>query len=158
MYELTTILRQQHGLPFAQALNRLQTGDHTEADLWLLKRFEIDIMHPPLAYSHFDRHIFATHRQLDAHNDRVLEATTSKEVCVKSKDSILHSYIHDKDCQYFLHKARTMDVSKTATLQSVLHLKVGIILEITTNVDILDGLYHGAWGFLRLIDPPDTYA
>jgi ATP-dependent DNA helicase PIF1 len=156
MYELTTILRQQHGLPFAEALNRLRTGDHTPADLQLLKQFEIDIMDPPRAYSLFDRHIFATHCQLDAHNDRVLEAIVSREIAVESKDSVICSYTHEKDRQFFLHKAKTMDDSKTATLLTVLHLKVGIILEITTNVDILDGLYNGAWGFLRCTDPSDT--
>jgi hypothetical protein len=28
------------------------------------------------------------------------------------------------------------------------------MLEVTTNVDVLDGLYNGAWGVLQFVDPP----
>jgi hypothetical protein len=51
-----------------------------------------------------------------------------------------------------------LDETKTATLLSVLHLKIGVILVVTTNVDVPDGLYNGAWGFLRYIDPPAVSA
>jgi hypothetical protein len=53
MYKLTVILKQKHGLSFAETLNRSRTGDHTAADLQLLKQFEIDVNHPPGAYSLF---------------------------------------------------------------------------------------------------------
>jgi hypothetical protein len=62
MYELTTILRQRDALPFAEALNRLRTGDQTPGDLQLFKRFEIDPLNPPQEYFIFLQHIFATHR------------------------------------------------------------------------------------------------
>jgi hypothetical protein len=97
MYELTTILRQQHGLPFAEALNRLRTGDHTPADLQLLKQFEIGIMHPPSTYCLFDRHIFATHHQQDNHNHLVLDSTASNKLDIECKDFVLATYAHDKD-------------------------------------------------------------
>lgn len=65
MFELTTILRQVHGMPYACTMNRLRTGDHTQADLAYLKTFEVDPSRPPPEYSVFMRHIFATHLQLD---------------------------------------------------------------------------------------------
>lgn len=55
-----------------------------------------------------------------------------------------------------MQKAKALDDTKTTTLQTELDIKIGIILEITTNVDVLDGLYNGAWGYLRYIDPPNT--
>jgi hypothetical protein len=156
MYELTTILRQRHGLPYAEAMNRLRTGNHTEADIRLLKTFEINPAYPPPEYSIFYRHIFSTHKQRDEHNLLVLKTTTADEVQVLAKDSVLAPFVHEKDKQFFLQEARALDDTKTATLFSVLELKVGIILEISTNVDIPNGLYNGAWGHLRYIEPPGT--
>lgn len=88
----------------------------------------------------------------------VFESNLSTELHVLAKDSVLAAFVHDKDKRFFLQKAKTMDESKTATLLSVLNVKAGIILEVTTNVSILDGLYNGAWGFLRRVDPPGTSA
>jgi hypothetical protein len=153
---LTIVLRQKHGLPFTEALNRLRVGDHTEEDLQLLKRFEIDLTNPPFNYSIFFSHIFSTHRQRDDYNQLVFVANAADEVHVQAKDSVLATFVHKKDKRFFLRKAQSMDDSKTATLFSILNLKVGIILEITTNVHILDGLYNGAWGFLRRIEPTGT--
>jgi hypothetical protein len=160
-YELTTVLRQKHGLPFTEALNRLRVGNHTEEDLQLLQKFEIDLRHPPFNYSIFFCHIFSTHRQRDDHNQLVFVANAADEVRVPAKDSVLATFVHEKDKRFFLHKAQSMDDTKTATLfstktKSVLNLKAGIILEVTTNIHILDGLYNGAWGFLRRIKLPDT--
>jgi hypothetical protein len=73
-------------------------------------------------------------------------------------DSLIATYAHEKNKRYFLNKAKSMDETKTAMLQSVLHVKVRIILKITTNVDIPDGLYNGAWGFLQRIDPLGGFA
>jgi hypothetical protein len=156
MYELNTILRQQHGFPFAEALNRLRTGDHTLEDIEFLRRFEIDPSNPPPEYSIFYRHIFATHRQRDNHNQTVFESMAANEIDVESKDYVPATFVHDKDRHFFLQKAKNMGDSKTATLLSNLQLKVGIILEVTTNVNVPDGLYNDAWGFLRYIDPPGT--
>jgi hypothetical protein len=156
MYELSIVLRQKHGLPFTEALKRLRVGDHTEEDIELLKRFEIDPANPPSNYSICFRHIFSTHRQRDDHNQLVFKTTMSDELHVSAKDSVLAAFVHDNDKRFFLQKAKLMDESKTATLLSVLHLKAWIILEVTTNVSIPDGLYNGAWGFLRRVDPPGT--
>jgi hypothetical protein len=152
MYKPTTILRQRDALPFAEALNRLRTGDHTTSDLQLFKRFEIDPLYPPQDYSIFLRHIFATHRQRDEHNEKgAVEAAKTR---VESRDAVLAAFVSQRDRDYFLQKAKSLDESKTATLHSTLYLKPGIILEVTTNVDVLDGLYNGAWGVLQFVDPP----
>jgi hypothetical protein len=127
MYELNVILPQQRGLPFAEALNRLWTGDHTSEDLEFLKRFETDPSNPPPKYSIFYRHIFATHRQRDNHNQTVFESIAADEIDIESKDSVLATFVHDRDRHFFLQKAKNMDDSKTATLLSVLQLKVGNI-------------------------------
>jgi hypothetical protein len=84
MYEMTTILRQRDALSFAEALNRLRTGDHTLCDLELFKRFEIDPLNPSQNYFVFLRHIFATHCQRDEHNDKVLGAVETDESRVEN--------------------------------------------------------------------------
>jgi hypothetical protein len=156
MYELTRIMRQKHGLSFAETLNRLRVVDHTPEDLQLLKQFEIDLSDPPPDYSIFERHIFATHRQRDDHNLRVLDSIKLDEVHIECRDSVLAPFVTDRDCRYFLQKAKRMDDTKTATLFSELSLKSGMILEVTTNVDVLDELFNGAWSVLSYIDPPGT--
>jgi hypothetical protein len=156
MYKLTRIMRQQHGLPFAETLNRLRVGDHTPEDLQLLKQFEIDPSDPPPGYSIFERHVFATHRQRDDNYLRVLDSIKSDEVYIECRDSVLAPFVTDRDCRYFLQKAKRMDDTKTATLFFELSLRSGMILEVTTNVDVPDGLFNGAWGVLSYIDPPGT--
>jgi hypothetical protein len=123
MYEPTTILRQRDALPFAEALNRLRTGDHTSGNLDLFKRFEIDPLNLLQDYSIFLRHIFATHRQRDEHNDKVLGAVEANKSRVESKDAVLAAFVLQRDHDYFLQKAKTLDDSKTATLRSTLYLK-----------------------------------
>jgi hypothetical protein len=157
MYELTTILRQQDSLPFAEALNRLRTSNHTPSDLQIFKRFDIDPLNPPQDYSNFLRHIFATHRQRNEHNEKVLGAVEAAETRVESRDAVLAAFVSQKDRNYVLQKAKSLDESKTATLHSTLYLKSGTILEVTTNVDVLDGLYNGAWGVLQFVDPPGNH-
>jgi hypothetical protein len=72
----------------------------------------------------------------------------------ESRDAVLAAFVSQRDRDYFLQKAKTLDESKTATLHSTLYLKPEIILKVTTNVDVLDGLYNGAWGVLQFVDPP----
>lgn len=153
MFELTVILRQVNGMPFACTLNRLRVGEPTEADLALLRSFDIDLTHPPAEYSVFLRHIFATHKQLDKHNDLVFDSLAGEPRELRSKLVIVLaplSYRH-RDQLFFLDKARKMPVDKLA-LPSVFRLKVNMILEITLNLDIPDGLYHGAWGHLKAME------
>jgi hypothetical protein len=78
----------------------------------------------------------------------------AEDSCVEIRDAVLTAFISQRDRNYFLQKAKTLDESKTATLRFTLYLKPGIILEVTTNVDVLDGLYNGAWGVLQFVDPP----
>lgn len=145
-------------MPYALALNRLRVGEQTADDLALFKTFEIDSSSPPSTYSIFIRHIFSTHKILNQHNDLVLERLPSAVVDVEAQDSVVASHIVEKDKCFFLNKAKRMPSDKTSTLCSVLHLKIGMILEVTLNLDIPDGLYNGAWGTLKAIDilqPPE---
>jgi hypothetical protein len=108
-------------------LNRLRTGDHTPGDLQLFKKFEIDHLHPPQDYSIFLRHIFATHRQRDEHNEKVLGAVEGDETRVEIRDAVLAAFVLQRDRDYFLQKAKSLDESETATLHLTLYLKPGII-------------------------------
>jgi hypothetical protein len=128
-------------------------SDHTPGNLELFKKFEIDPLNPPQDYSIFLQHI-ATHRQRNKHNEKVLGAVEADEFRVDSRDTIMAAFVLQRDRDYFLQKIKSLDESKTATLHSTLYLKPGIILEVTTNVDVSDGLYNGAWGVLQFVDPP----
>jgi hypothetical protein len=88
----------------------------------------------------------------------MFDTISADESQVDSKDSVVATFVSNKDWRFFLQKAKSLDDTKTATLLPVLHLKVGVILEVTTNVDMPNGLYNGAWGFLRYIDPPAVSA
>lgn len=151
MYELFEILRQQQFLPFAEALSRLRTGEHTAADLNLFKGRVIDSTNPPPEYSIFDRHMFTTRKKRDAHNDNVFLATDGEGVTIPAHDVVLCTSITARDRASFLRKVRKMPDSATSTLFTELSVKLGIVVEVTCNVDVKDGLYNGAWGILRFI-------
>lgn len=151
MYELFEILRQQQFMPFAEALSRLRTGEHTSADLDLFKGRVIDSSHPPPDYCTFDRHIFSTRKKRDAHNDTVFQTTAGEGFTIPAHDTVLCTSITARERASFLRKVKKLPDSATGTFFTLLSVKPGIVVEITCNVDVQDGLYNGAWGTLRLI-------
>lgn len=138
MFELTEIMRQREFLEFAEALNRLRVGDQTAADIALFQTRVVDPLHLPAQYSAFDRHIFATHKKRDNHNSLILRLIGGPECTLPARDEALSYNLPSRERKHFLSRAREKDDTETATLVTTLALKVGLLVEITCNVDIPD--------------------
>ena len=71
MFELTRIMRQQDSKQFAELLNRLREGHHSDDDLQLL---QTRIMTQDSAdYPSSAQHLFKTNAQVEAYNSAVYD-------------------------------------------------------------------------------------
>lgn len=148
LFELKTIMRQKEDTQFAEMLNRLREGCHTDEDIVLLKtRIRNDqdstaILSVP--------HLFTTCDEVNKFNEKVFNNVTCNSTVVESIDTVIG------DLQENLHekvKNRIPDnPSKTMGLHSTLKLAEGLSVEISINVSVEDGLTNGASGKIKYLD------
>ena len=75
MYELKTIMRQQDCLEYAQLLNRLREGHHTQEDIQLLETRVVTRDHDN--YPLHAQHLFKTNESVDQHNNIIFMTSTA---------------------------------------------------------------------------------
>ena len=148
-YKLDQIMRQRDDLIFAQALNRLATGQLTIEDKLLFRSRLL-----PRNSSHLPRgatRLFSTNAQVNAYNEQVLLQTPGIIEVNKAEDYCnieVSKFASDQAKDYILD----METSDTYGLPYELLLKVGVQYMVSTNVDIADGLCNGTTGLLYEID------
>ena len=96
-------------------------------------------------------HLFAENKFVNEHNDKFLCQMPEEKVVIPCHDSVVSANIPDKECQKFI-KSLPDDWSNTGNLMKSLTVVVGMIVVITANVDVEDGLTNGATGVVKLID------
>ena len=134
--ELTQIMRQKNDIQFANALNRFRTEDQTEEDIELTKTRNVDnlgVPAPPEAL-----HIYALNKDVDAHNEKMLNILCEEIITIKSIDS-------KTDQQ----TGRIENISlkeKESQLWKEIKVAVGARVMLTKNVDVTDGLANTAMG------------
>ena len=69
IYNLTQIMRQKDDKKFAQLLNRLQTGNHTQNDIKILKNTKITNKH--LQSKNSIPHFYPTLHQVNTYNNNI---------------------------------------------------------------------------------------
>ena len=74
-----------------------------------------------------------------------------EKVVIPCHDTVVSANIPAKECQNLINKLPD-DYSKTDHLMKSLTLVVGMIVVITVNVDVEDGLTNGATGVVKHID------
>jgi exonuclease III len=141
LYELTTIMRTKDRR-FAEVLNKLREGLHTEEDIQYLKARENVPVPPGTPYVAFEN------AKVDAVNAARLQANpnplhTFAAVDIRGDKIRNHAaeLPSDKD-----------DHKQNNNLWRHLQLKVGMPVEIVCNVDTADGLANGADGEVMQID------
>ena len=89
MYELQTIMRQKDDKIFAEFLNRLREGNHTNDDLRMIKERAVNNKDPrrPLADESLP-HLFTTRREVFAYNEKIYCETNNAKCMVKAVDSV----------------------------------------------------------------------
>jgi len=145
MFELTRIMRQQDSKQFAELLNRLREGHHSDDDLQLLRTRIITQDSPD--YPSSAQHLFKTNRQVETFNAAVYDKCSQQKCAVQSVDSVV-GHISNDMATHILNMIPA-DSRKTMQLASVLPLAVNCRYEMSANVNVSDGLANGAGGVLR---------
>jgi len=147
MFELSIIMRQQDSRIFAELLNRVREGNHSEQDLELLLSSTVAVNAPDYPVS--AQHLFRTNAQVDMHNISVFENSSEQKYVVQSVDTVITA-ISDNMASRVLSMISD-DPRRTLQLAARLPLEVGCRYELSVNVNVSDGLANGAGGVIRCI-------
>ena len=147
MHELTTIMRQRNDLPFAELLNRLREGRHTSADIDVLqscqnRELSTSQSTPP--------HLFPTNKLVDQFNSNLFAQCSNHKITVTAIDDVLGDYtqaVKDYVLNHLPEKA-----TNTGNLHKNLGLAVGLRYDITSNINVKDGLVNGSSCTIRHIE------
>ncbi|XP_062616288.1 uncharacterized protein LOC134278001 [Saccostrea cucullata] len=142
IFELDEIMRQKDDLEFAQLLNRLRYNIMTEEDMNVIHRCMITETSDN--YPHHAPHLFTQNSKVNAYNNQLIEKLEGEKVIVNSVDSVLKDYSKELKEKLLRSLYKADDVSKTANLMQKLTLAVGMIYDISVNVDVSDGLTNGS--------------
>ena len=96
-------------------------------------------------------HLFAENKFVNEHNDKILSQMPGEKVVIPCHDSVVSANIPAKECQKLI-KSLSDDCSNTGNLMNSLTVVVGMIVVMTANVDVEDGLTNGATGVVKYID------
>ena len=115
MFELDEIMRQREGREFAQILNRLREGNHTQDDIAKLKvrcisehcmNYLIDVPH-----------LFIKNSKVDEFNIRVHSAATGDKYTIKALDSVIGA--NSPELKDKIFKQIPLDPRKTKQLANL---------------------------------------
>lgn len=139
-YELHVIMRQEDDFAFAELLNRLREGLHTEEDVRTLHARKVD--------TETDRviqmpHLFCRRQDVSSHNLSILEKMNGPDTV--TVDAIDDISVDVSSALRSLILEKIPDDSKlTMGLQKSLTLGIGLPAEVCLNIDTEDGLTNGA--------------
>jgi hypothetical protein len=138
MYELTQIMRQKEDKQFAELLNRLREGHHSQNDIEQLKT---RILQPNCRNSNVT-HLFTTNKSVAAHNNKTFTCCNDDKAEIEAVDIVVGDISDDKKQQF---KQRiSSDSTKTMGLHSVLSVATSAKYDLTTNVSVNDGMTNGS--------------
>ncbi|MCG8076810.1 MAG: AAA family ATPase [Candidatus Thiodiazotropha taylori] len=149
MYELVDIMRQKDDIHFAQLLNRLRQNELTDDDKSELKRHTID---PEVdAYPKQAPHLFTENKFVTRHNDSVLNRLSEEKVLIPCHDTIVVANISAQKSKALI-ESLPEDSNKTANLEKLLKMAVGMVYDITVNINVEDGLTNGSTCVAKYIE------
>ena len=140
LYELTEPVRQQQDIKFAQLLNRIRVGEHTEEDVEVLKARELTDSQDTV-FTKDLLHIYPDVIPADNHNDLMLKSLNSDEYISISEDSFPKAL-----SQWEKNDFANFSRQNTGSLEYSVKLKVGARVMLVRNLDVADGLMNGALG------------
>ena len=149
LFELDEIMRQKDDLSFAELLCRLRTCTLTETDLQVLRSRMIK----PHSQSYPKKamHVCAKRKDVFEHNENIFNTCTSNKCVVTALDAVCGDLdIHVKN--KLLEDLQGQREDKTCGLPYYLNIGEGLPYEISSNLDLSDGLVNGSCGTLKKID------
>ena len=85
LFELTEIMRQKDDREFAELLNRLREGKHSEDDVAILEQRLLKVRHN---YPMKMTHLFTTNASVDAHNNTLYTISKTDKAQIKAVDIV----------------------------------------------------------------------
>ena len=138
MIELIEVMRQNDDKEFTNLLNRIRTASQSQDDIKCLqsKLVSSDDNYPTNAL-----HIWAENKPVDEHNTKHLQNLPAPLFVLKTVYQY-PAHVSKQDIDKVLAKGR----SETGGLDSVVFMKEGVRVMLTTNIDIADRLINGQMG------------
>ena len=143
LYQSDTLIRQKDDLEFANLLNRLRVGNQTKDDITLLRSRELNMDMMNSNYPRQVPHIFLKNDLVDSHN--AINFSLSQDSTKADVHAIDVVGDVSKEVKQKLLKSVPNDSSKT------MGLAIDLRIEISTNVDVEDGIANGAAGMLKAV-------
>ena len=153
MYELCQIMRQRESRLFAEILNRLREGKHTEEDITILKQRLICENDPN--YPHHAPHLFYQNKKVEYFNKKVYDASHEEKFSIIASDFVIGA--QSEQMKETLLSRIPNDPRKTMQLASELCIAINQRAEIAVNTRLDDGLTNGAGSvvkYVELYNPP----
>jgi hypothetical protein len=150
MFELSQVIRQREDKDFAEILNRIREGKHTDDDIKVLKERNLKPSSEHPDYPIASTHLFRTNMAVDEHNQEIFLKSTNEKVQVKAIDIVLGDL--SDDLKQRVKKQIPNDPSKTMGLYSVCSILKEAKYDLATNVSVVDGMTNGAECIIKKVD------
>ena len=149
IYQLSDIMRQKDDKKFAELLNRLRTGTHSQNDIKLLK-------HTKTANKHLKKkesipHFYPTLQQVHLHNENVSKKQRNFSIMSFCTD-ILPSSISEFLETNINAATSKRKITHTGGLPSQVILMTNEQYDLISNIDVEDGLINGAQCLIKYIE------
>ena len=151
MYELTETMRQQDGQIFAEILNRMRIGAVTDNDIRILKTREVPQEQSMEMVNVM--HIYSTNDGVKYFNGLCFQGCQNDKFTITSVDKTLEKLT---EAQITEAEGYLITTTDTGSLVRDLELAIGLLYELSYNINIPDGLVNGAYGYLRHVQFSDS--
>ncbi|XP_020622509.1 uncharacterized protein LOC110060102 [Orbicella faveolata] len=142
LFELTEIMRQKDDKEFAQLLNRLREGNQSEGDISILQQRLLNVRPEQDNYPMNMGHLYTTNASVDAHNNALYTLSKADKAQIKAVDVIVGDISDDLKKQ--MKNKIPDDPTQTMGLYSLVSVATAAKYDLTTNIDVTDGLTNGA--------------
>ena len=150
LFELTEIMRQKDDKQFAELLNRLREGNHSKNDIAILKERCLNSSPENDTYPINMTHLFSNNALVDAYNNSLYALSKTVKAQIKAIDIAIGD-ISDKLKKQMKQKIPD-NPTKTMGLYSAVSVAVDSKYDLTSNVDVSDGLTNGSECVIKSID------
>ena len=138
LFELTDIMRQKDDKLFAELLNRLREGKHSEQDIDCLKERVLHTAPRQETYPMETTHLCTANASVNAHNNSMYAKCESDKCQIKAIDIVIGDISDDLKKQ--MKDKIPNDPTKTMGLYSLTPIATNAKYDLTTNANVTDGL------------------
>lgn len=143
-------MRQKDDKDFAELLNRLREGKHNQNDIKVLKERIVKIKPGEKNYPINKTYLYSTNAQVNDDNNAMYQTAHTQKAQIKCIDIVVGDM--SDDLKNKVKEKIPDDHTKTMGLFNVVSIAVGAKYDLTTNVNVTDGMTNGAECVIEKID------